>query len=138
MANRIHLKGPFQLDELVAEEVITPGHLLERTTTGTYQKNTKTDDHGEFIVAQEDALQGRTLADDYAIGDRVFGVIPGKGSEVLVFLQGGVNIADGASLSSGGDGTMILGAGADTILCFTVEALDLTALPAALVKVRVV
>ncbi len=138
MPNRIHLKGPFQLDELDATETITPGQLLERTSAGKVAKNTDLDLPAEALFAQEDALQGKTIDDDYVADDKVQVLIPAKGSEVFAFLQGGVTAADGIELSSGGDGTLVLATTTDFVIAVAQEALDLNALPAARLAVRVV
>ena len=138
MPNRIHLKGPFQTDELDADEIITPGQLVERMATGLVQKASSQDAPSEALFALEDALQGKTIDDDYAANTKVQILVAAKGTEVFSFLKGGVTAADGIELSSGGDGTLILATGTDYVVALAQEALDLNALPAARMSVRVI
>ena len=51
MPNRIHLKGPFQTDELDAAEIISPGQLVERTSAGKVQKASDLDGPSEALFA---------------------------------------------------------------------------------------
>ena len=138
MARRIQLKGESRLEEGVAAEAISPGHLIKRDTSGTLIKHDNQDAPAEAFFAEEDALQGRTIDDAYTTDDIVFGVFPAKGSEVLAILKGGVTCPDGNPLSSGGDGTLILATGTDYVVAFATKALDLNALPADFISVRAV
>ena len=138
MSRRIHLKGDRRTEENIAAEAISPGHLIKRDTSGTLIKHDDVDGPAEAYFAREDAEQGKTIDDAYATDDRVFCILPAKGTEIQAILQGGVTCPDGNALSSGGDGTLILATGTDYVVAFATKALDLNALPADFISVRVV
>ena len=100
MARRvIILRGdPIINEDEVALEAITPGHLIELTTTGV-QKNT--DDAAN--VAPQFALErdevGRDIDTAYAAGDVVKAATFAKGQRVYAFLASGQNVTKGAYLS---------------------------------------
>jgi hypothetical protein len=72
-------------------------------------------------------LQGRTIDDAYAIGERVFYVIANKGDVVQAWLSGGEAANVGDNLISNGDGTLQVEAGSDAgqaRIAVAVEAVD--------------
>jgi hypothetical protein len=56
------------------------------------------------MFALEDELQGKTIYDDYATGDRVQCWIPQRGEEVLALLVDGEHVEIGDRLASKGTG----------------------------------
>ncbi len=115
--NTIQQRGNYRLDEDVASVLITPGMLIELTTsTGRKVKPHATEGgYAELAFAVEDPLQGatatsvesRTIDTDYAIADRVTYHIQYRGSVVFAFLKAGENVAIGDKLISAGDGSLI-------------------------------
>lgn len=107
-ANQIMLSGDYQYAEDIASEAITPGHLVEvHTSTGRkLKKHATAKGFAEPAFAMEDALQGNTIADAYANGDRVAYGICKPGSLVQAWLEPGADFAIGDKLVSAGDGTL--------------------------------
>jgi hypothetical protein len=105
--NRIHLKGDFQREELVAAGTIKPGYLIEQTSAGKFQAHSTEGGYAERIVAVEDALQGNTISDDYSADDLVSANIEAPGNVVQMYLKAGENAAIDDDLISAGDGTLI-------------------------------
>lgn len=62
---------------------------------------------GTLIVVKEDALQGRTITDAYASGDRVFLHKASPGEHLQVLVLSGQDISKGDGLSAGSDGKFI-------------------------------
>lgn len=140
--NKIFLRGPKVEIELLADVTgIKPGMLLEATATGCKPQATSVS-FAEILVAQEDALQGRTIADAYldaaevqaatgdssAKADPVSIVIPGRGALVRLFLKAGTNYAKAVKLFPYGDGTLRATTGSPVLMIGTlVDALDLSA-----------
>jgi len=106
MANRVQSKGPFQYFEAVAAVAITPGMLVKLDTNGKVTKHTQEAGVAgdENIFATEDALQGRSKATDYAIGDIVSCIIPNVGSEVHALIEDGQNLSISERVMSAGNG----------------------------------
>ena len=98
--NQIHLKGKYQREEGVAAVATKPGMVVEETsaTTQTYQPQSTAKAVAEKLVAVEDALQGNTLADTYAIGDLVSVNAYTSGCRCQIFLKAGENVAKEAFL----------------------------------------
>ena len=112
------------INERGAGEAITPGMLLEFTAADTYIKGTATATQCPKIVALEDELQGRTIDDDYAVGDPVqaWNCVPGE--EANLALKTGETIVIGDALVSAGDGTVKKGvAGTDFVVGYAGEAI---------------
>jgi len=132
MANQIQLIGSFRAEEDVADEAITPGHMLEVTATGV-KKHATEGGYAERAVAVEDALQGKIITDAYATAARVFYHLLVKGSVAQFFLKAGETVTKATPLISAGDGTLIAQASATTttnvldIIGYPQAALDLTA-----------
>lgn len=104
---RIHLRGPFaQFEEGTAAGTITPGHLVAQDSSGNYVVHPAADGPAEKLFALEDALQGKTISDDYSSGDRVFMVVAAPGDIVYAWLSGGESVTPNEYLASNGDGTL--------------------------------
>lgn len=133
-ANQIQLKGDFRLEERISTAVtLSPGHLVEKTSADLVQKHSTEGGDAELAFAVEDALQGKTIADVYAVSTRVFYHLQHVGSEVQAFLKAGENVVIGAKLVSAGDGTLIAegsvssGVTVKRVVAIATEALDLSA-----------
>jgi len=106
MANRIHSKGTFRAEEIVAGAAgIYPGMLLTRGASGVVVHATEGGRH-EKMFALEDALQGQTVDDVYTSGEIVFLILPNLGSEVYALLEDGQNVVVGTELISAGNGKL--------------------------------
>lgn len=93
------------IEEYVAAGTITPGFILELTSSGTVQAHSRADDNvSPTMVALEDELQGRGIDDDYSADDQVPVWIPYRGDVVYALLEDGENIAFGDELTSAGNG----------------------------------
>jgi hypothetical protein len=138
--NKIAIKVTGRFDEGRAGGAISPGHLIEKNSAGNVVVHA-TAGGGlvagtERFIALEDGLIAKTVNDAYASGDLVPYCRVLAGDEVQVLLVGGANAAQDAALTSNGDGTFKVANGTtDLVLCKTIEALNLTALPAGLVRV---
>lgn len=132
MANQIHLIGDFLADEAVADAALSPGHLIEKDSAGEVKKHATEGGYAERMVAVEDALQGKTTADAYSAGDRVFFHRYYPGAKCQMYLKVGENVAIGDKLISAGDGTLIAngsessGTTVRQIIAIAEEALDLS------------
>lgn len=130
--NVIHQVGDFRRDAIEAAAAFYPGHLLELTSAGEVQKHSTEGGYAERMLAIEDALQGSTIDTAYADGDLTAINHEQPGSEAMVYIQAGQDIAIGDLLISGGDGTLIengqesSGTTVKQIIAVAVEANDLT------------
>lgn len=133
-ANTIQLSGDFVLEEALAEAAITPGHLVERISTGKVQKHSTEGGHAELMFAVEDALQGRNIDTAYAADELVTHHIQKSGAKVQAWLKpGGTAVVVGTELISDGAGQMLNVADAasgtvvEDVIGLAEEALDLSA-----------
>ncbi len=130
-ANTIQLDGDYKLEEAIAEEIIKPGMLIEKISTGKVQKHSTDNGHAQVAIAVEDGLQGNTITDNYAAaalviyhimprGTRFQGILVAAGTAVVV---GGQLVSDGAGrLQAVADGS-----GTEKqIIAYAEEAVDLT------------
>ena len=129
----IHLAGSARQEEAAASGTVKPGYLLEVTSSGAVKAHATQGGYAERAFALEDALQGRSIADDYADGARVTYKLELPGNVVNAVLKPGYNYAVGAALISAGDGTLKTAAGASSgvtvkqIVAFVEKAINLTA-----------
>jgi hypothetical protein len=143
---RIHAKGPYQYEEYTCGEAITPGMLCELNTAGNAIKHAEQGGRCEAMFAQEDALQGNAVGDDYSANNIGGFILPRKGSSVNALLKVNENVAIADELVSAGDGTLQArgssGSGVTEwqTVAIAEEAKDLTGSGAAnsLMQVRVV
>ena len=104
--NMIQLKGEFQRKELAAAAGISPGHLVERDSSGEFAvHSTASGPHGSCF-AVENELEGSNPDVDYTADERVQVNYQVKGNEVMAILAAVQNVAIGAFLESAGDGTL--------------------------------
>lgn len=112
---RIHLKKGAEsvYEEGKAGAAITPGMLIALNSSAVYVPHGVANGGAEVNIAIEDALQGKTIDDVYAINDLVRFVIPVRGDVVLGILAPGQNVQDGTKLVSNGAGLLIAQTGED-------------------------
>ena len=129
--NMIQLKGDFQRKELPAAAAITPGHLVVRNSSDEFAVHADAAGPHGSAFAVEDELQGSTITDDYATGDRVQVNYQQKGNEVMARLSpdlAGTPVVIGDFLESNGDGDLRLISGTnEQPVGVALEAVDLTA-----------
>lgn len=94
-------------EEALAVGIFSPGHLLKTDSAGKFLKQTTAGDFSEKLFAKEDAYQGKTIADAYAVGDLAFAHIAQPGDIVNALLKPGVSYAVGDELINAGDGTLM-------------------------------
>jgi len=102
--NTIIVKGDGEQYEALANAAITPGQLVELMSTGKVRKVTAASAEQEKLVAIEDYLQGKTIAQDYAADAICLHRAFKSGDEVLLILADGQNVAIGDMLESAGGG----------------------------------
>ena len=124
--NRIHLIGDFRREEALAAAELYPGHLVEFTSAGKFQKHSTAGGVAERIVAVEDALQGNTISTAYAADALVSANVEQPGNQVQMFLAAGENVANGAKLESAGGGAL-QAVTTGTVIAVAAEAKDLSA-----------
>ena len=109
VARTIVLKGDgLQKEAPVASaKTVTPGHLVERTSTGTIQPHSTA---GGLVkgkcFAVENTMRGKGIDDAYAAADNALFRVFAPGSEVNAILAASQIIAIGDLLVSNGDGTL--------------------------------
>lgn len=94
------------IEEYAAASVITPGNLIELTSSGTVQNHSTEGGNALPMFALEDELQGRGIEDDYAAADKVQCWVAQPGEIVYARLADGESVAPGDFLESAGDGTL--------------------------------
>lgn len=104
--HRIVLIGDPRTEEAIAAGTITPGMLIMLQSTGKVVAHNDLGGIAERAFATEDALQGRTIDDDYAATERVNFALCKPGDVVYAWLAGGYISAIGDHLVSNGDGTL--------------------------------
>ncbi len=96
--------------EGIAAAAITPGDLLERTTTSqTVRKHSTAQGNvTPKMFALEDSLQGNDIDDNYSTASRVQLVIPLPGDEIYARYPTGVGYTPAINdkMVSNGDGTL--------------------------------
>ena len=105
---RIHGKGPYQHEEYTAGGTITPGMLINLNSAGSVIAHAIAEVPCVVMLAEEDALQGNEVGDNYTTSSKkVMCIIPAMGSVVNCLCASGETLAIGDYLTSGGDGTFI-------------------------------
>lgn len=105
--NTIKLKKYVDIiNEYEAESTITPGMLIELTSSGTVQAHSTSGGNAAAMFALEDELQGNGIDDNYSDGDQVqcWNAVPGE--EVYGILADGENVSIGDFLESNGAGLL--------------------------------
>lgn len=135
--NTIHLGGPIvEVNDIHASEAITPGHLIERNA-GLYRKHATATVKASPVFALNQSMMNLGVDTAYASGDLVDAAVGRPGSTFWAWLASGENLADGALLTSVGNGLLTnVGATTATSLAKTIEAKNTTT-GAARVRVEV-
>lgn len=108
MTNRIHSKGAFRQDEMVAGAAsIKPGYLVMQNAAGAAVVHDTEGGLAEAMFAMEDALQGNTVDTAYTNGNIMTLILPVKGSVVNVIIEAGQSISIGDKLMSRGNGKLV-------------------------------
>lgn len=106
MPNKIALVTSGRQDEALAVAILSPGHLIKRDNAGKVLKHATEGGYAAKSFVEEDALQGKTISDAYAVGDVVTHRYFQEGDVVNALLKPGVNYAKADQLISAGDGTL--------------------------------
>lgn len=123
--------------EALADAAQSPGHLLERTTTGVKVNATADDVVPEILIADVSVGEAGDITRAYTTGETVHFVAPPPGTIVKMILSTSQTIAIGAQLASTGDGTVKAPAVANVgVVGYAVEAVTTTA-ATDYIKVRV-
>ena len=104
----IKLKKYFDVvEELAATAVaVTPGYLLELTSTGAVQAHSTAGGVVLPMFALEDEMQGGDIDTDYAVSAKIQVWVTGRGEIVNALLADGETVVIGDFLESAGDGTL--------------------------------
>ena len=116
-------------DEAVAGAAgIKPGMLVKLNSTNQVVVHPTADGFAARKIVLEDALQGKTVSDAYASGDRVSFIHANPTSKLNLLCKHGSNYTVGTLLASAGDGTFQpVGAGTKQALAEVKTASNLTA-----------
>ncbi len=147
MPNKTILRSPYgQHEELRASAAIKCGYLCEQHTDTAVDDLVRphSNDNGsaEIMVAQEDALQGRSRDTDYASGELVQLRILNRGDLFLAKLKANENVTKGDKLVSNGDGTLKKASSTDTttntpfVIATALEASNVASVADLVVRVR--
>jgi hypothetical protein len=129
--------GAITHEEGRAASTITPGMLVVQNSSGSLIPHNVANGRVSAQFALEDALQGKTIADNYASGDLVFTAIGRSGDVFFAWLKAGQSCNPGTMLASNGDGTLrAVSAGTDFEVCEALETIGVTGADAR-VRVRV-
>lgn len=106
--------APF-LSERLGATVILPGHLVIEAN-GTVAVNATADTAAQKLFAQSNISIAGDVATSYAIGETVSYGAYHAGQEVYALVAAGAaSIADGAPVTSAGDGTLKIGTVANAV-----------------------
>lgn len=114
-----------KLLEAVASEAILPGHLLLITSDGKFELYAGTQYHlPALIVAVENVPEGKTVSDEYSIGDKVYArhFRPGDILQVRYYLASAVAI--GATVAAEGvlaAGQFTAGNSDNEAICYAIK-----------------
>jgi len=129
MSNIIVLKGKGNYIEKVTDAICSPGMGMELAPDGKVDRLQATLAEAAkgvagLKIAVEDALQGKTVTQAYAVGDVCFMYEPLPGDEVQLLIKDGETIAIGDTIlaEGGGSGLFIEAAGTETN--YVAEALE--------------
>ncbi len=132
--NKVLLKGDGHQIEGLASAVIQPGMQIELGTDGKYAPVAGVTADvlkggSGFKVALEDRLQGKTMADSYAIGDVVFIYQAVPGDEMNLLVKSGEDIAIADKINpEGATGLFTEAAGGDArVVAEALEAVGVLA-----------
>lgn len=116
-------------EEGILDTVATPGMHVQLAADGKYDLSPAAAAElvkQSLMVVKEDAYQGKTIDDAYAIGDVVFLYHPQPGDHIHAFVKSGANIAVGDILVAEGGGTGLWIENAGTEAGYKLQALEST------------
>lgn len=103
----ITVRGEGVMQEGIATNALTPGHLLERTSTANeLQVHSAAGGRHQCIIAVEDELQGNEIDDAYANDARIFFKFFLRGDVFFGKIANAQNVAIGDYLVSNGNGEL--------------------------------
>lgn len=126
--NRIQLEpDDYRVVEAVGDGAVNPGNIVEFTSTGKLRKHSEEGGRGMIMVAVEDALQGDTVDDAYADGDRVVAHIQSPGNLFQGLLLANEDVHIGEGLVSDGAGRLkaegsVGSSSVEKVLAYAMEA----------------
>lgn len=123
---RIQLINTGRHEEGVADGTITPGMLIQLDAAGHVVPHNTATGPAEYAFALEDALQGRTIADNYVSGELVQIGQQQPGDVIYAWLRAGETVTPADFLTSDGTGRLKKASGTHTRLSVPLETLDLT------------
>lgn len=124
--------------ESVAEEIISPGHLVKRSATGGVVRHNESHGIAQVMIAIEDQYRGYDIDLDYAPGDVVNIRLCLPGDRVLAIVTAGPTYQVGQYLVSEGNGRLrspIFAPGDDGIIGCVVEEITAVGITRALIEV---
>jgi len=131
----ISIMGPARQREFKAGGAITPGHLVEvSSTAGDVVVHSTAGGTAIAMFALEDEGQGKTITQAYADNNEVRCGVFGPGDEVYAILADGENASVGSFLESAGDGTLrvvdadasVGDIGVQSVVGIALEAVDMS------------
>ncbi len=102
----IILKGDPIRKEAVADEVLTPGMLVNFDSDQELQKHPTAGGNAQPMFVVEEEFIGDGIDTTYAIGDQVQYVVARPGDEIYAWATTSQTIEKGDPLESAGDGTL--------------------------------
>lgn len=113
--NTILLGGPTAghaviVNDLVASEALTPGHLIERFNASAgvakFRKHATAGGNIAKVIALNQSMLNRGCDTPYAIGDLVEAAVLATGATAWMLIGSGVSVVAGARLESAGNGLL--------------------------------
>lgn len=123
---RIHLLGSGRHEEAYAAAIIKPGMLVALNAASKLVPNPDVGGACEKAFALEDALQGRTIATDYAANELVSFVLAQPGDVVYAWAASGANLIVGDKVMGDGGGRLLESTGPEETLGIALDAVDLS------------
>lgn len=131
--NTVTIVGTGLQKEATANASITPGHLVEKMSTGKLRVHSTAGGVAQAAFAIEDELQGRDINTAYSANSKVQYKVYRKGEVVQARIANGEDIDIGDKLVSNGDGTLKEAAGDSSaviveeyVVAIADEACDMT------------
>lgn len=131
------LKGDPLAGEALAGGVISPGHLIAKTTTGTVIAHNAASAKTAKLIAREMEITDGGLSTNYAADDQTLYWNARSGDEFYMFLKAGEDVDIGDLLESAGDGTLQAVTTGGEPLFEAVSALDLSGTGATATRMKV-
>jgi len=111
-------------EEGTAAGTITPGMLVKQNADGNIIAHDSNGGHAERLYACEDALQGKTIDDNYSSGNVVTLHLAAPGDVVYALLAPGENADPSEFLMSGGNGYLKVATSTNQRVAVPLESVD--------------